>query len=212
MKLRFALLLVVLLGQSAFSQMTYSYSTYTTNTADQNHFYVTAVVDGSATCNNVHIQSLNCAAVTHQGQVYVSIGNVSGWQYGPAGNPNNYISVSNAQTLDDPVVGTDYSETTTAQIDCSVAGLVFLQSVVQTVGFRDSAYKFYIQYPGGQCGWNQTCNGTCSVQNYTTNPVNGQCYTPPFQYRQCTDLVINGDYCLYRRVSCIGQSLPGICS
>lgn len=117
---------VLLLGQFGFAQMTYDYSSYDTNSFDSTHIYVTAVVDGSATCNNIHIESLNCSAVTHQGQVYVELGNTGGWVYGPKVNPNNYISVSNAQSIT-PTPGAEYTLNADGAVFCSAAGTVFLE-------------------------------------------------------------------------------------
>lgn len=82
MRTLLAVLVTLLLGQLGFAQMTYSYSAYNTKSNDATHIYASAVVDGSATCNNVHIQWLNCSTTTHQGQAYVMIGNTGGWAYG----------------------------------------------------------------------------------------------------------------------------------
>ena len=77
------------------AQMTPQYSHYETYTLDDtnNIIYVTAVVDGTTTnCFGP------CQAATHQGRVYVQIGNSSGWVYGPAVGPPTYISVSNQKS------------------------------------------------------------------------------------------------------------------
>ena len=80
----------------------------------------------------------------------------------------------------------------------------------QLIAIKDSAYRFSMIL-NGRCLWEKTCTGKCSVDGYTTNMFNGQCYTPPNIYRQCADLVVNGS-CFIKRIDCYGLSQAGICS
>lgn len=215
MRPHFLLLTILLWGHIGFAQMTYNYSSYVQYGADATHIYATAVVDGSATCNNTHIQSLNCSAIYHQGKVYLAVGNTSGWVYGAQVNPNNYISVTNAKTLDDPTYGTDYAVNSDEEVFCSgVGGLVFFQGPFNTARISESAYISLGYYPvGGVCSWGDTCQGTCTADfGFTTNANSqGTCYTAPNRYRQCYDLVVNGS-CFLSRVICYGTSAPGVCN
>jgi len=166
---------VLLSGQFGFAQMTYDYSAYETHSYDASHIYATAVVDGSATCSNIHIQSLNCSAVTHQGQAYVNLAGTGGWVYGPEVNPNDYISVSNAQSIN--ATAGDYTLSAEGTVLCSVAGLVFIDSfpvLSFSVGASETLYANATDTKTS-CSWNKSCpagqTATCGVGTiYGTPP------------------------------------------
>jgi hypothetical protein len=77
-----------------------------------------------------------------------------------------------------------------------------------TVGPRLSA-AVYTGLSSGLCTWTPTCTGTCSSP-YTTNTFDGQCYTNKQIYRQCIDIVANGECIIYRAI-CFGRTTPGVC-
>lgn len=172
--------LLLLLGHIGFGQMTYSYSSYVQHSNDATHIYATAVVDGSATCNNTHIQSLNCSAIYHQGKVYLTIGNTGGWVYGGQVNPNSYISVTNSQTLTDPAVGTDYTLNADGEVFCSgVAGLVFLEGFLPInfrLAYTKSVVTSEIENPSG--------NATCYTSSWCTPTTTPPLCNPSYVFQQ----------------------------
>jgi len=196
-------LTTMLLAVQAWA-MTPQYSAYVNYAADMSHIYATALVDGSTLCDP------NCPpGAMHTGKVYLQLGNTGGgWVNGQTVTAPTYLSVSNSRTLDvDP--GDTYDESDTEDVTCSIVGAFFQEGGIETVGIRLSAYVS-AGMSGTRCVWSETCNGTCSTP-FTTNTVNGQCFTPPNQYRQCVDLVLNGNYCFIYRLYCIGQGVPGVC-
>jgi hypothetical protein len=148
------LLTILLWGHIGFAQMTYNYSSYVQYSADATHIYATAVVDGSATCNNIHIQSLNCA-IYHQGKVYLTLGNTGGWVYGAQVNPNSYISVTNSQTLANPADNTDYTVNADEEVFCSgIVGLVFFQGGPTVLRIASTYFGPPVVVGGGdKCYW-----------------------------------------------------------
>lgn len=139
MRFLFASLLALLFSLPMMGQMTYSYSGYSTTSSDGTYAYVTGVVDGSATCNNVHMQNLNCAAVTHQGRCYVDFGSNGQWTYGPRVNPNSYIGVTCTGSLRIPTNNSSFTATVheESNVDCSAAGLVALFATTGLLSLSD---------------------------------------------------------------------------
>ena len=82
--------------------------------------------------------------------------------------------------------------------------------ILFTVGERLSAYV-NVGTENNRCLWTKTCDGKCTVERYTTNSLNGRCFTPPNGFRQCVDMVAGG-FCVLHRVICVGLSAPGICT
>ena len=145
-------------------------------------------------------------------KVYLQLGNTSGWVYGQPVPAETYLSVSNAQSIN-ATPGVNYTESNQENVACSVVGNNFFQqSAAETVSIHKSAYVFASEIPLGVCNCSQTCNGLCSVQGFETNKANGACYTAPNNYRQCYDLVLNGNDCFVRRILCFGQSSAGSCN
>jgi hypothetical protein len=98
--------------------MTPQYSRYLNQSADQTYLYLTAAVDGTTTgCNYPPY----CINVYHTGKVYLKVGSTGNWVYGSQVNPANYLSVSNAQTIQF-VQGQVYSETDEEDVYCSGLG------------------------------------------------------------------------------------------
>lgn len=207
---------LALFAQSALAQMGQGYSSYTNYSADANNdLFVTAVVDGSTNCNNIP-PGWNCALIHHSGKVRVVFNGVQTESDGPRVTPNSYISVSNTGTVTNAQPGDNYSESTSSEIWCSVAGLIFQEDGGAIIGLRYSAYKFASPYGKDGCLWNATCSGTCSVPGYITLLVGKACVFPPDIYQQCYDAVLNPDtiapYCITKHFFCRHQSVPGYCN
>jgi len=171
--------------------MTYNYSSYVHYSADRTHIYATAVVDGSATCNNTHIQSLNCSAIYHQGKVNLTIGNTGGWVYGGQVNPNSYISVTNSQTLANPAFNTDYTLNSAEEVFCSGAvALVFLQGGPTVFRIATTYFGPPVVETGDKCYWGSLA---CSAGTQPTCKAgSGYTFAPACpQYVRTDYLVVN---------------------
>jgi hypothetical protein len=129
-----------------------------------------------------------------------------------AGHSGANASISTLTESGDWELG-EYSISGTEQIDCSVAGTGFYTSTSwASVGLWTSAYQF-AGVSSGRCAWEPSgagCPGTCGSP-HTTPMVGGACFTPPNFWKQCLDVVFNGQ-CLSYRVVCLGKPFPGFCN
>ncbi len=193
-----------------------NYAVYTSESYDGNNLFTSVLTDGSA---SMTIGGGNCGpgyqimqnqinSATHTPSAYNVIGGTGGWGTGSSGCVNCYLSYQNNQSIA-ATPGTDYQFQEGGQVYCSVGGTIFsLPITVHTYSIRLSAYIFN-GLSNGRCTWVPTCAGKCSTQ-YTTNTVNGICYTTgPF--RQCFDILQDG-VCWDYRTFCYGKPGPGICT
>jgi hypothetical protein len=209
-------LLLLLLAPFAAGQMGSGYSTYANYGGDGagGDLFVTAVVDGSISCNQVP-PGYNCGVIRHTGEVWVTLNGVTTETVGSPVTPNSYISVADTNTVTNAVAGVDYAASATARIVCSVAGVVFQENpggLLGTIGYRLSAYVYSGQ-SGGKCVWNKTCTGTCSQSEWL-----GSCTPDPFNiYYQCYDIVYTcscggATECVIPHAFCRKKSSPGTCT
>lgn len=213
MKPKLFFVLFTLIAAPALAQMTVHYSTYVTYSAEATSvtggtIYVSAVVDGTASCAPGY--SL-CDSIYHQGQVRVSIAGNSTTVYGSHVLPTGYVSVTNGASSP-ATPGDDLEIDSDGEVYCSgIGGFIFTDILIGTTGLRLSAY-ISTGPSEGLCTWTPTCEGSCSVSSYTTNPNSqGQCYTNGQIYRQCLDFEVGGS-CVIRRIVCAGRISPGSCT
>lgn len=135
---KFLLLALAVLAPFASAQMGSGYSSYSNYTSDGTNIYATAVVDGSISCNLVP-PGYNCGVIRHTGKAIVTIDGVQTVTQGSPVSPNSYISVSGTGTKVKAQLGTAYSEGSSTQINCSVAGLIFLASQAALLSISDGA-------------------------------------------------------------------------
>jgi hypothetical protein len=214
---RTLLLLLLLFAPFAAGQMSSGYSTYGNygGDGDGGHLWVTGVVDGAAGCPTA--PGWNCASIKHTGKVFVSLNGVQTENSGSPVTPNSYISVANTNTMSNAVAGADYAVSTTAQVICTVASLVFQENpggLLGTIGYRLSAYAYSGSPSPGQCLWMATCTGSiCRTSQFTNS-----CTPDPFNiYRQCYDIVFKcacggPNECLIPHAYCRKKNSKGICT
>jgi len=91
---------------------------------------------------------------------------------------------------------------------CPVSGDTFMiASTAASIDISLSQSAYFKQDPS-TCRWvtwGINCPGTCS-QDHNTNGCAG-----PNLYKECVDIVVNGN-CFVYRLSCLGRPSPGTCS
>jgi hypothetical protein len=152
---RFLLLATVFLAIPALAQMHPQYSSYVTNptsSTDGTKLYASATIDGSTTCT----VPPGCTRFTHTGKVYLTIGGVGGWVIGSPVEPEQYLGVSNAQTIT-ASPGVVYALSSTQEVYCTgIGGAIALVTVSAQV---EVAFT-QVRWPGSPAP-SCTPNGPC---------------------------------------------------
>jgi hypothetical protein len=183
----------VCFGQSANS--------YNSATTDGTYIYTGVTVQGTMPPGSPN--------VCHTYSAYNLLGGVGGWQQNRVCGTGAGSVTNNQQTW--AADGHDVSWSGEAKVLCSVAGLFFDQILPSvTFSIKLSSYSFY-GMSNGLCAWVPTCAGKCSSQHTTPPASDGLCVAPGWNFKQCFDLVKNGQ-CWSYRTFCYAKQVAGSCT
>jgi len=177
------------------------YAVYVNVSIDStNKIYSSAVVDGS--------YYAMCCGAMHSGRVYNKLNGVGGWVYGPGVPPQNYISVTNNQSVQGAEGGV-YEDDTTEAVNCTVGGLVFVANINKVFRIAATYWGPPVVKNGDLCYWSS--NACSAGTTPTCTATFGLTFAPACpNYVKLDFLVVDG--------VCIGHGFihaetgPGPCS
>jgi hypothetical protein len=194
--------------------MTPAYSTYTSVTAstDATTIYTQVTVSGTTTgtcpagCNQCH--------ALHTGSAYNYVGGVGGWYNGSAVAWNSWLDTVNNQEIT-ATPGTEYTFTSSTQVVCSVAGLIYqVVDLPEYLSIAETTVQTVQDNGAGVCKTSSDCTGGVSPRCPVSPVTDGMPCAPGFyclslSYRFSTSSPFT---CLPPALCVHTATLPGACT
>jgi hypothetical protein len=165
-------------AQGCAGVMTPRYSSYTSNSVDNNNYiYATIGVDGYTSIGNT--EYCNITGTTHRPEIYNMLNTTGGYYFGSSVSPASYISFSNTQDIIGQP-GVEYPLNDWAAIICSAVGTIYNSGGGGDgfISLHRTTYK-YGSILNNVCTFNVYCINTTHICGPDSVTVQGPC---PYTY------------------------------